>query len=268
MQPEKYIEDSSNNEVPIKKCEKTEPGYQNNDAIIPFWAQNPNVLFQKEYIMEFFPVESMTYEQKLNAITRTILLLTILGFAFTRSIRLLLISLVTFGAIFLIHYYHELENKKIADKKKVDSIKEGFEDGPALDFYQKHNIPLPAKVFQEPDSHNPFSNVLMTDYEDNPNKKPAPPAFNKNISQQILNQAKKTVMETNPDQPDIADKLFKDLGEQLVFEQSLRPFHSTSGTTIPNDQGAFAEFCYGSMVSCKEGNAFACASNMTRYNNY
>lgn len=261
MKPEKYIEDVSNNQIPIENVEKSPP---NN---IPFWTQNPNILLQKEYIMEFFPVESMTYEQKLNAITRTVVILTIVGFAITRSVRLLLISAITIGAIYLIFYYHELENKKITEKKKIDTIKEGFES-PALDFYEKHNIPLPNNVFQDPDSQNPFSNVLMTDYEDNPNKKPAPPAFNKNIGEQILQQAKKTVMETNPDQPDIADKLFKDLGEQLVFEQSLRPFHSNPATTIPNDQGAFAEFCYGGMVSCKEGNAFACARNMTRYNNY
>jgi hypothetical protein len=66
---------------------------------------------------------------------------------------------------------------------------------------------------------------------------------------------------------DIADKIFHDLGEQLVFEQSMRPFYSNPGTTIPNDQTSFAEFCYGSMVSCKEGNKFACARNLGRYTN-
>ena len=87
------------------------------------------------------------------------------------------------------------------------------------------------------------------------------------MNDNILIQAKELVKNANPDQPDIADKLFKDLGEQLMFEQSLRPFHSTPNTTIPNDQGAFAEFCYGSMVSCKEGNSFACARNLPRYTN-
>ena len=28
---------------------------------IPFWSNNPNVLFQPEYIFEFFPIDSMTY---------------------------------------------------------------------------------------------------------------------------------------------------------------------------------------------------------------
>ena len=63
---------------------------------------------------------------------------------------------------------------------------------------------------------------------------------------------------------------YKDLWvDQYVFEQSLRPFHSTASTTIPNDQQSFSEFCYGGMVSCKEGNAFACAkTNAGNYNLY
>jgi hypothetical protein len=107
----------------------------------------------------------------------------------------------------------------------------------------------------------------MTDYEFNVDKKPAPPAFNANVNNSILDSAMTLVSEANPDQPDIADKLFKDLGEQFVFEQSLRPFSSNPNTTIPNDQQAFADFCYGSMVSCKEGNRFACARNLSRYTN-
>ena len=62
-------------------------------------------------------------------------------------------------------------------------------------------------------------------------------------------------------------KLFKDAGSELMFEQSLRPFNSNPSTTIPNDQAGFAEFCYGSMISCKEGNQFACARNLARHTN-
>ena len=63
---------------------------------IPFWIDNPNVLFHNKYITEFFPVEGMTYEQKLNAITRTIILLSIIGLIMNQSLRTLIISLITF----------------------------------------------------------------------------------------------------------------------------------------------------------------------------
>jgi hypothetical protein len=239
---------------------------RNRTKYIPFWAENPNILFNQKYIFEFFPVDNMTYEQKLNAVTRTIVLLTLFGFLVSYNLRLLLVSAITIGAIFLLHYYHKKENEKNESKKLSNEIKESFEN-PALAYLKENNIPIPDDVFDETNSSNPFGNVLMTDYEYNPNKKPAPPAFNKNVNDTILKQAKQLVSEANPDQPDIADKLFKDLGEQLVFEQSLRPFNSNPSTTIPNDQAAFADFCYGSMISCKEGNKFACARNLSRHTN-
>jgi hypothetical protein len=83
------------------------------------------------------------------------------------------------------------------------------------------------------------------------------------VSADITEKAKQMVIANNPNNPDIADKLFKDLGDQYMFEQSMQSFYSTASTTIPNDQESFSEFCYGGMISCKEGNAFACARNNT-----
>jgi hypothetical protein len=210
----------------------------------------------------------MSYEQKLNAISRSVLLMTMVLFIISRSVRLLIIGAITLGAIFLVYYYHTKEKEKNESKKIVETIKESFESSPAIAYLQQQNIPIPDDVFDKPSSSNPFDNVLVTDYDYNPNKKPAPPAFNTNINNEILKQAKQLVSEANPDQPDIADKLFKGLGDQLVFEQSLRPFHSNPATTIPNDQKAFADFCYGGMISNKEGNAFAAARNMSHYTLY
>jgi hypothetical protein len=129
----------------------------------------------------------------------------------------------------------------------------------------QNGISVDPNTFDTPTSKNPFSNVLVTDYEFNPQKKPALPSYPEDVNNEILFQAKKLVNEMNPSQPNLSDKLFKGLGDEMDFEQSLRQFNSNPATTIPNDQRAFAEFCYGSMVSCKEGNLFACAKNATRY---
>ena len=72
----------------------------------------------------------------------------------------------------------------------------------------------------------------------------------------------------NPDQENIRKKLFHDVTENLEFEQSMRQFYSTANTIIPNDQESFAEFCYGDMISAKEGNQFAAVRNNPRYNLY
>jgi len=259
VKSENYISDISFNNVVVNNS------INENKVkdVVPFWSENPNILLDQRYIFEYFPVEPMSYNQKLNTITRITITLTLIGFILSQNIRIIIIGLITIGTIFLIHYYHTIEDDKLKFKKT-----EGFLSNVASDYLDSKHIIINDNTFQEPDSSNPFSNVLMTDYDYNPNKKPAPPSFNKNINSKILKEAKQLVVEANPDQPDIADKLFKDLGEQLVFEQSMRQFNSTSNTTIPNDQGAFAEFCYGSMISCKEGNNFACARNLQHYNNY
>jgi hypothetical protein len=237
-----------------------------NKKTIPFWSENPNVLFQSEYIMEFFPVNSMTFSQSLNAISRSILVLSLVAFILTKNASFILVMGIT---LYAIHFYFTSHMNEIK-KNQTKQIEEGF-DSPGLEVINNpeytRNRKLEPEVFDTTKSSNPFSNVLLPDYEYNPNKKPAPPSYAANISQDILKQAKQTVNELNPDQPNIADKLFKDLGEQLEFEQSMRNFYSTPNTTIPNDQAAFAEFCYGSMISCKEGNLFACARNLDRHTN-
>jgi len=266
--------DLSNNKViEIDNRQSVDSMFNSNkkSKYIPFWSDDPNVLFQQKYIFEFFPVENMTYEQKLNAVTRSVIILTILGFIFSKNLRVLLIGLVTIGGIYLMHYYHQKEKTKTESKKLLDNanenIKEGFES-PAMEYLKQNNIPIDPNIFDKPTSQNPFDNVMLTDYDYNPNKKPAPPSFNKNINEQILSSAKQLVQEANPDQPDIADKLFNSLGDNLVFEQSLRQFNSNPSTTIPNDSNAFAQFCYGSAISSKEGNPFSLARNLSHYTLY
>lgn len=228
---------------------------QASPSSIPFWGEDPNVLFKPSYLTELFPSEPMSYNQKLNAITRLVLVVSIVVVAVSQNLRSAMIAGITLFAIYMVHQYHnkEREKEKFSDLVRDTLEQEGIDASTAVD------------VFDSPDSHNPFSNVLMTDYTDNVNKKPAPPSYNKHVSNDILSQAKQLVRDVHPDQPELADKLFHDLGEQYTFEQSMRPFYSTSNTTIPNDQQAFAEFCYGSMVSCKEGNKFACARNLARH---
>lgn len=221
----------------------------------PFWAEDPNIILSQKYILQLFPVEKMTLNEKLNAITRLIVLLSIIGFAYSKSFRLLIISAIMIFCIYLLHLY---ENRKIIEEK------EGYRN-PAEDLVGASGAQRKLYEFDTPAVNNPFGNVLMTDYEDNPNKKPAPPI--EDNTETILEKTKEMVVKTNPGQPDIADKLFSDLGDNFNFEQSMRPFYSNANTEIPNDQNAFAEFCYGSMISCKEGNNFACARNLQRHTN-
>ena len=53
---------------------------------IPFWSSDPNILLKQPYLLEFFPVENMTYNQKLNAISRSVIILGLVGFFLTTNI--------------------------------------------------------------------------------------------------------------------------------------------------------------------------------------
>ena len=236
---------------------------------IPFWAENPNILFRPEYLLEFFPTEDMTYEQKMNAITRLITILSILAFLISKNLRILFIFIVILGGISLAYYAQTNRSGKTIDAH-IDEQQEpysNFDRSPGMDYLQQNKLMPTKPMFDSPSSVNPMANVLMTDYDYNPTKKPAAPAYNKNVNEDILNQAKQFIADAHPDQPDIAKKLFKNVDDQIDFEHSMRQFYSSPNTMIPNDQQAFAEFCYGSMVSCKEGNRFACARNLARHTN-
>ena len=229
----------------------------------PFWGHNPNILLDKDYILEFFPVEQMTYEQKMNAVSRLVIVLTIVGFLMTYNFNLIIISFIILLFIYLLYNF---QKKEIRRKTYLENFDEKT-DSPAIAALKQSGISKPEfdDVFDKPTVNNPFSNVLVTDYDYNPNKKPAGPSYNENVNQNILQQAKQLVNQANPDQPNIADKLFRGLGEEMEFEQSLRQFTSNPSTTIPNDQKGFAEFCYGEMISAKEGNMFSLARNLGRY---
>lgn len=249
-----------------------------------FWAEDPNILLNQTYILEFFPTHIMSYNQQLNAITRTVLLLTGIIMFISPTFRVLVISLITIFMIYLMFYFKNKENLKEGleqqEKKELKDPRgepKPYDDGETDankiiaspgEPTDELNNPKLTDVFAEPTSNNPFNNVMPTDYYSSPEKKPAAPSYNKNTQDKIYESAKQLVSEVNPDQPDIAEKLFSDLGEKINLEQSLRPFHSNPSTTIPNDQTGFANFCYGSMVSCKENNKFACAKNVSRYTNY
>ena len=80
---------------------------------IPFWTNDPTILFNKEYIFDLWPSSNMAYEEKLNSITRLIILVTILGYIFTMSIRILVVGIIT---LFLIFALFKMRKQKITPK--------------------------------------------------------------------------------------------------------------------------------------------------------
>ena len=102
-------------------------------------------------------------------------------------------------------------------------------------------------------------NVMLTDIKARPTRPAAEPAFNPQVEHDINQSAQQFVVQDLGGNPNLEDRLFRDLGDNYEFSNSMRSYFATPNTKLPNDQHAFAEYCYGSMVSCKEGNPMACA---------
>ena len=106
--------------------------------------------------------------------------------------------------------------------------------------------------FKEGNKKNPFSNVLLTQINDEPERKAAPPSFNVDVDEDITKNVKRAVQMMNPGIKNTNKQLFGDLWQQFELDQSNRVFYSTPNTRVANDQGAYSQFLYGYMPSGKE----------------
>jgi len=215
---------------------------------IQFWSNDPTILFNKEYIFELWPTINMCYEQKLNSISRLIILLTILGYILTMSKRVLAVGALTLLVIFVLYNMRKqkltknmLENFDIKARNEV----QGYEPKSLV-----NPVTLDAVLrteFKEGNKKNPFSNVLLTQINDEPERKAAPPAFNVDCDEDITKNVKRAVQMMNPGIKNTNKQLFGDLWQNFQLDQSNRVFYSTPNTRVTNDQGAYAQYLYNDL---------------------
>ena len=246
---------------------------------IQFWSNEPTILFNKEYIFELWPTTDMCYEQKLNAITRLVILITILGYILTMSQRILVVGILTLVIIFVLFKMRKQKLTKEMlnegfDVKSRMSVVQGNETNSKSDSYI-NPVTLDAVLkteFKEGNRKNPFSNVLLTQIADQPDRKSAPPSFNVDVDEDITRNVKKMVQMLNPGIKNTDYQLFGDLLQNFELDQSNRVFYSTANTRVPpGDQSSYARYLYGTMPSGKESTpdgAFARVQDNYRYTLY
>ena len=218
---------------------------------VQFWTNDPTILFNKEYIFELWPTTNMCYEQKLNSITRLVILITILGYILTMSKRILAVGAMTLVVIFILF---TMRKQKVTKEMVSEgfNIKGNEETGmfnKKLDSYVDPitlNEVLKSE-FQEGTKKNPFSNVLLTKIMDDPNRKSAPPSFNVDVDSDITTNVKRTVQMLNPSIKNTNKQLFGDLFQKFELDQSSRAFYSMPNTRVDNDQGAYAQYLYSDL---------------------
>lgn len=248
----------------------------------PFWSNEPTILFNTDNILQVWPQPSMSFEAKLNAISRFIIVLSVLGFVFTMRPHFLVIGAITLAIILSLYRYRKqtivngltenfsnqdynasknASNKKNKNKKNVRKI--------TPTTFTTDPVTLESVLrseFHPTTKQNPFGNVLLTDIMDDPERKAAAPSFNPDVHEDITTAVKKQTQMLNPDIISTNKQLYGDLKDNYDLDMSMQRFYSTANTRIGSDQGSFGTWLYGNMPSAKEDNA---EGNIQRYkNNY
>ena len=193
----------------------------NNEVSSVFWIENPKILLNKEFIMDISFNNNMILEEKLNALTRFIILVSLVGFLLMNEKSILLLGL-TFILVIILYYYYLKDN--ISFKENMLST-----------FTFSKN---------EQNINNPFDNDLVGNKvrvsinESNPDDD-----YDKNV--------KDIISDINIDNHD-SGKLFDSLESNIGFYDSNRNFNS-----VPiNDQESFLKYAYGSLPSEKNISVF------------
>ena len=233
------------------------------------WINEPQLLFKKDTITQLWPTSNMSFETKINAITRLTIFLSILGFIFTMKFSFLVIGGFTLFILIVLYYFrkNKMNNSTILEdftnnNNKNEPLPSNFDsvqiDSSNLDTFLK-------KDFYESNKKNPMGNVLLTEISDTPNRKAAPPSFNPEVDEDINKNSKKMVQYLNPGIINTNKQLFGDLVDNYEFDWSMRNFYTMPNTRVTNDQGSLGQWLYSGYPSAKEGNPFAMVRDNLRY---
>lgn len=205
-----------------------------NERATVFWTNNPNILLAEPFLL--FPSQKLSLEDQLNAVSRSIIILCFVGYLYSRKTSILFVTITLLFSIYVFYSFKQ--------KQQIDSLFEQF-ISPGAEICA--NSANKTKVrFQFPSANNPLGNTTEQDIENSSEieKLPAVPAT-KESSVAINEATLMSIQMMNPNHLGISNKLHSTLGDQFVFEESMRNFYSMPSTTIPNDSKGFADFCYG-----------------------
>ena len=186
------------------------------------WYDNIYILFEYNRITEFFPSSDMTVEEQLNSCVRLSLYISIILVIHSGNVNMLLLFLFTLVFTYLIYKYSNRESP--------------------IEGYETYN-----SKFVKPTLDNPFMNVMLNDYKNNPNREALNKAnsyINKELNHEVANKYNYN--------------LYRDAGDIFDRAANQRQFYTMPVTTIPNRQDHFSNWLYSSPPTCKEGNGTSC----------
>ena len=195
-----------------------------------FWYNDVKILFVDHRWQEFFPTSDQTEAEQYNAISRFVIYATGVLAIHRRTSRVVLYGVFVLALMYVCSKQRTTHIGNVGMYTQ-ERYKKAEETGTITD--------TARYVCQRPTSDNPFGNVLLSDYEDNPGKLQACNASDPFIRDEINEKW--------------SQGLFRNSTDLYNRENHARQFYSTPNTTIPNDQTSFAHWLYRTPgETCKE----------------
>ena len=202
-----------------------------------FWVDDYKILFYKERLTDFFPTASMTLIEKLNAVFRLSIYLSILLYLLSSNYLYLYIMIIV-GLFTCFVFYNQKDNVELY----FNSISNSDEN------IIQNTVIEDSKVDIVPTVENPFMNInLITADKEQP---APPPSWNNEKIQEVIEDK-------------FGYNLYKDVGDLYGKSNSQREYYTMPSTTIPNNQTSFAKWCYSVGPTCKESSIY-CAPEMNQ----
>jgi len=192
------------------------------------WYQAPARLFTPTNYAIVIPVKDMTFEQQLNSIVRLSVYFSAVVLAVKHDVKVLYVMLFTMALTYLMNEAHAISMRQVQQAFREQNVR-----------LNKQNEPCTL-----PSRENPFGNVLMSEYTDNPQRPKACAPWTKQATKGITKH--------------FNAKLYRDVDDIYMKNASDRQWYTTPSTTIPNDAVKFAKWLYQTGPTCKEGNGLAC----------
>jgi hypothetical protein len=202
----------------------------------PLWYDDINVLYVNNNFMNIIPNGYMSYNEKANSITRFFILFNIIMLIITKEV--LYVYILVFG-LFLMYFF--LKNKHNMNLH----LKEYFEDKIIRDnniTQSKDTVRFDGcgNICQKPTVDNPFMNVLVTDYNENPHRPIASDNQDEMVKEEIKNN--------------FDNNLYKDVSDVFDKYNSQRQYYTTPNTLIPNDRESLTNWLYNSTNHASKDN--------------
>ena len=202
-----------------------------------FWAKNLSILFDKQYLSDFFPDTNFSLEKNLNSIVRLSIYISLFLFVFNKNYNSIYYGLITMAITYLI-YSNNIE------KFKSDNVVNNSSRKPIEENEEK----IENEIDTTPD--NPYGNILPTEYGNGSRKNV--------IDYQNAKNVEKVKENFNIN-------LYKDINDIFGKNNSQRQFMTNPVQTIPNNRHDLLKWCYSKPVTCKQGNGDQCVANNFNY---